>query len=83
MRGPWRLTPLVHTEGSYQTAESHFLQAASKDAARLFGKMMAEWYASVASSGAVSAGVFASHGVLPYVLLTSSCCFETDQKETI
>src|SRR6201999_4030213 len=53
-------------ECSFIIAERHFLHAASKDASRLFGKMMAEWYVSTSDSK-VSAGAFATHGTIPCV----------------
>ena len=58
---------MVNTiEGAFVEAEVHLLAAGKRDSARVLAEMMVDW-----SSG-TNPGYFALHGVLPYVLLSSS-----------
>ncbi|KAF8311762.1 DUF410-domain-containing protein [Clavulina sp. PMI_390] len=55
---------LLYKEGDYLHAETHFLSAGNRDSARLLAEMMAEWLPADGSPGD-----FATHGVIPFLLL--------------
>ncbi|QRV89871.1 Golgi to ER traffic protein 4 [Ceratobasidium sp. AG-Ba] len=57
---------LLYREGSFEAAEVHLLNSASRDSARLLAQMMFEW-----SRDGANPGAYAIRGTIPYLLNTS------------
>jgi len=52
---------LLYKEGAFAAAEPHLLAAGKRDSARVLAEMMVDW------SAGKNPGLFALHGVLPYL----------------
>ncbi|KAG8690642.1 hypothetical protein FRC09_011903 [Ceratobasidium sp. 395] len=57
---------LLYREGSFEAAELHLINSASRDSARLLAQMLFEW-----SRNGANPGAYAIRGTLPYLLNTS------------
>ena len=57
---------MLNVEGAFIEAEPHLLAAGKRDSGRVLAEMMVDW------SAGTNPGIFALHGVLPYVPVPSS-----------